>query len=276
VTLAAVHAGKHVLVEKPAARTPQELQLVLPMAERQSVCVWVGFNHRYHPAVQKARKIFDSGELGPALFVRGRYGHGGRVGYETEWRANPEISGGGELIDQGVHLIDLASWFLGKCKYVSGYVHTYFWNMRVDDNAFLLLRTKTGQVAWLHASCTEWKNLFSFEVFGTRGKLQVDGLGGSYGLERLTHHKVAPQMGIPESTIFEFPGEDVSWRDEFEAFAETIESGKAMTASLCDALATLEVVQAVYQESSARSPNFALQTSGVQSKTVLPHLEGQP
>ena len=100
------------------------------------------------------------------MFIRARYGHGGRVGYDKEWRAQPELSGGGEFIDQGVHLIDLARWFLGDFNEMQGFAHTYFWNMPVDDNGFLLLKTPKKQVAFLHASCTEWKNLFSFEIYG--------------------------------------------------------------------------------------------------------------
>src|SRR6185295_2401631 len=159
----------------------------------------VGFNHRFHPALQKAREIVDTGALGPLMFIRGRYGHGGRTGYDREWRADPAISGGGELIDQGVHLIDLARWFLGEFPVVEGHAGTYFWDMAVDDNAFLSLRTKANQTAWLQASCTEWKNMFSFEIYGRDGKLQVDGLGGSYGVERLSYYKMLPKMGPPET-----------------------------------------------------------------------------
>lgn len=246
VTLAAVQAGKHVLVEKPAARHPEELEPVLAEAERRGCCVQVGFNHRYHPALQKAREIVDSGAVGPLLFVRGRYGHGGRLGYEREWRADPRIAGGGELLDQGVHLIDLARWFLGDFVHVGGSVHTYFWDMPVEDNGFLLLRTAQDQVAWLHASCTEWKNLFSFEIYGRDAKLHVDGLGGSYGVERLAYYRMLPQMGPPETTIWEYPGEDVSWRHEFQVFARAIQEHRAPDVGLRDALAALEVVHKVY------------------------------
>src|ERR1019366_3344733 len=134
----------------------------------------------------KAREILDSGVGGPVMFVRARYGHGGRVGYEKEWRADPAISGGGELIDQGVHLIDLARWYLGEeFTRVHGEVATLFWKMAVDDNAFMTLGTASGQIAQLHASCTEWKNLFSFEIYARSAKLHIEGLGGSYGTERL-------------------------------------------------------------------------------------------
>ena len=131
----------------------------------------VGFNHRYHPALRKARELVDAGALGPLMFVRGRYGHGGAARLRAEWRADPARSGGGELIDQGVHLIDLARWFLGDFAAVDGRRRArYFWDMPVDDNAFLLLRTAAGQVAFLHVSCTEWKNLFSLEIYGRDGQ----------------------------------------------------------------------------------------------------------
>src|SRR6185312_5816860 len=188
IAKAAAEAGKHVLVEKPAARNAAELRQLQAAAARAGVRVRLGYNHRYHPALQKARELFESGVLGPLLFLRARYGHGGRKGYDREWRADPKQSGGGELIDQGVHLIDLAGWFLGEFSTVEGHATTSFWDMPVDDNAFLSLRTPAGQTAWLHASCTEWKNLFSLEIYGRDAKLAIDGLGGSYGQERLVYY----------------------------------------------------------------------------------------
>ena len=190
IALAAIRAGKHVLIEKPAALNSAELDPLMAEVAVRKVCVRVGYNHRYHPAFQKARELFESGALGPLMFIRARYGHGGRTGYDREWRADPKLSGGGELIDQGVHLIDLARWFLGDFTTVDGHAATFFWEMPVDDNAFLSLRTATGQTAWLHASCTEWKNLFSLEIYGRDGKLQMDGLGRSYGVEKLTYYKM--------------------------------------------------------------------------------------
>jgi predicted dehydrogenase len=250
VTLAAVRHGKHVLVEKPAARSPADLAPLLPAAREAGAIVKVGFNHRFHPAFLKAREVFDSGALGPLLYVRGRYGHGGRLGYDREWRADPAVAGGGELLDQGVHLIDLARWFAGDFAEVEGHIGTYFWNMPVEDNGFLLLKTARGQVAWLHASCTEWKNLFCFEVFGRDGKLQVDGLGGSYGVERLALYRMLPQMGPPETTIWEYPGEDRSWHLEYAHFLECIAQRRQPAGGLQDALAALQVVQRVYDQAA--------------------------
>lgn len=248
IVRAAINAGKHVLVEKPAARHVDELRDLPQLALQHRVAVRVGLNHRYHRAFQQARRLVEAGELGPLLFLRARYGHGGRPGYESEWRAQPRCSGGGELIDQGVHLIDLARWFLGEFVDVEGFVHTYFWDMPVEDNAFLLLKTASRQVAFLHASCTEWKNTFSWELYGRGGKLQVDGLGGSYGVERLTWYKLLPELGPPQTTIWEYPMADDSWTTEMAEFLEDIRSARPPAAGLTDAIAALEVVARIYAQ----------------------------
>ncbi len=245
---AAALAGKHVLVEKPGALNAAELRAVQAAAATTGVQVRIGYNHRFHPALLKARELADAGVLGPMMFLRGRYGHGGRTGYDREWRANPALSGGGELIDQGVHLIDLAGWFLGDFATIEGHATTYFWDMPVDDNAFLSLRTTAGQTAWLHVSCTEWKNMFSLELYGRDAKISIDGLGGSYGPEKCTYYKMLPQMGPPETTVFEFPAGDNSWKLELAAFESDIRAG-VPTRQLPDAIRTLEIVEHVYRSS---------------------------
>jgi predicted dehydrogenase len=257
ITLAAVKAGKNVLVEKPAARSAEELRPVADAARSAGVAVRVGFNHRFHPALLKARQLVDAGAVGPLMFVRGRYGHGGRVGYDREWRANPALAGGGELLDQGVHLIDLTRWFLGDVTDVSGIAGTFFWDMPVEDNGFVCTKHAGGQVGWLHASCSEWKNLFCLEIYGRTGKLQIDGLGGSYGVERLAYYRMLPQMGPPETTIWEYPGEDTSWAAEFRDFERATAGAGVLGATLEDAVAALEVVGAVY----VRSGNVTLRAA---------------
>ena len=255
ISLAAVRAGKHVLVEKPGALTSGQLRDVQAAAAQTGARVRVGYNHRFHPGLQKARELVDAGAVGPLMFLRGRYGHGGRKGYDREWRADPKLSGGGELIDQGVHLIDLAGWFLGKFDRVDGHCATFFWDMAVDDNAFVSLRTAAGQTAWLHVSCTEWKNLFSFEIYGRDGKIAIDGLGGSYGPERLTYYRMLPQMGPPETTVWEYPANpspsgrpgDESWVRELGAFLEDIRLDREPAPGLREGIRTLEIVEQVYR-----------------------------
>jgi predicted dehydrogenase len=236
-----------VLAEKPAGRTSAEVEAVAAAAAKHERIVKTGFNHRFHPAFQTARDVADSGVLGPLMFIRARYGHGGRVGYEKEWRAQPDISGGGELIDQGSHLIDLSRWFLGDLTVDYAAVPTLFWDMKADDNCFMALRNAEGRLAWLHASWTEWKNTFSFEIFGRDGKLVIDGLGGSYGLERLTHYRMLPELGPPETETFEYPGEDVSWRAEFEDFAAAIRDGRRPCGDIADAAASMAIVDDIYR-----------------------------
>ena len=247
LTNLAILNNKHVLVEKPAARNSQEILTTLKNLKSSKSIVHVGFNHRYHRAFQKAKEIIQSQELGELMFIRGRYGHGARPGYESEWRANFELSGGGELIDQGPHLIDLAQWLFEKKLYFkSGKVCTYFWDMKVDDNAFLILETENNQTAFFHVSCTEWKNTFSFEIYGKNGKLEISGLGGSYGVEKLKHYNMLPEMGPPETHIYEFPMADNSWQTEMNDFISEIEGKKDRNCGLQNAFDVLQIIDKAY------------------------------
>ena len=242
-----IRAERHVLVEKPAGRNPQEARTIAEAAANANVIVKVGFNHRFHPALARAKAMVDDGTIGPLLFLRGRYGHGGRVGYEKEWRFNREISGGGELIDQGSHLIDLARWFMGDLRLAFGVAPTYFWPGSVDDNCFLALQDRDDRIAWLHASWTEWKNLFVFEIMGRDGKLTIEGLGGSYGPERLIFHRMLPEMGPPLTEAWDFPAPDVSFAQEISNFVAAIEGRAKPIGGIEDAIANLDIVQAVYE-----------------------------
>ncbi|MBT4006522.1 MAG: Gfo/Idh/MocA family oxidoreductase [Rhodospirillales bacterium] len=247
IALEAVKTGLHVLVEKPAGRNSAEVAAVMEAAQTAGRIVQVGFNHRFHPALLKAKELVDSGEVGPLMSIRARYGHGGRLGMEKEWRCQPEISGGGELVDQAPHLIDLSRWFLGDLALDYGHAPTLFWEMPADDNCFLALKSPAGQMAWLHASWTEWKNIFSFEIFGRVGKLHIEGLGGSYGTERLTLYKMLPEMGPPETTILEYPFPDTSWEREFADFSNAI-SGKvgSVGGTISDSYEVLKIVDRIY------------------------------
>jgi predicted dehydrogenase len=271
VTLAALRHGKHVFVEKPMARTPVEAETVCrtlhgKVGDRRHapggdpLVVKVGFNHRFHPAIHKAHSLVTGGGIGELYFIRCRYGHGGRPGYASEWRANAEISGGGELLDQGIHAIDLFRWFLGDFHEGFGFTPTYFWRSGgietpqptdVEDNAFGLFRTSTGQIATLHASWTQWKNLFSFEVFGREGYLIVDGLGRSYGPERLTWGRRRSVSGSPKEEYFDFPESGISWQAEWEEFLTAIREGRRALGDDVDAWQAIKLAHAVYVSSKS-------------------------
>lgn len=251
VVMESLRAGKHALVEKPGGRNPAEVLRWLRLAGETGLVCRVGFNHRFHPGIQKAKAILDAGGIGELMFFRARYGHGGRIGYDREWRAEPQRSGGGELLDQGVHLIDLCRWMGGELELEVGRTFTYFWDMPVEDNAFLLLKSPSSPVrAWLHASCTEWKNTFELEIFGKKGKLQAIGLGRSYGAEELRHYKVKPEMGVPLLETFQFPEADHSWEEETQDFIRAIQGEEGHSiARPEDALRAVEIVYEAYRQS---------------------------
>jgi predicted dehydrogenase len=244
--LMALEAGRHVLVEKPGADRLEPLLEVRAAAERAGRTVRVGFNHRFHPAIGRARELAAIGGYGPVLGVRARYGHGGRLGYEKEWRADRSISGGGELIDQGMHLIDLTRCFLGDVTLAFAELRTDFWPMEVEDNAYLALRGEGCGFAWLHASWTEWKNLFSLEIALETAKLEITGLGGSYGTERLTVYEMSEAMGPPASTTEEWTDADGSWRAELEDVVAGIDGRPTSGATLDDCIAAFRVVEEAY------------------------------
>jgi predicted dehydrogenase len=242
----AVRAGLHVLVEKPGGHHLSEVEALAEEARRLNRVVRVGFNHRFHPALRKAHEIVAGGALGPVLHVRGRYGHGGRLGYEREWRADPVQSGGGELLDQGVHLIDLTRFLVGPVELAFCELRTEFWHMPVEDNAYLALRSSSGAFAWLHASWTEWRNLFSLEIAMRTGKVEIQGLGGSYGVERLTLHEMLPDMGPPVTSAWEWPRGDASWADEVDDVLAAIDGRAAVGASLDDCIDAFRVIDEAY------------------------------
>jgi predicted dehydrogenase len=249
LAIQALNKGKNVFIEKPGAINQSVLREVQAVALERGLHVYVGYNHRYHRAIRKAIFMANSGDVGKILFLRARYGHGGRIGYDKEWRADKTKSGGGELIDQGTHLLDLCKAFLGDLKLEYGATPTYFWKMPVEDNAFVVVKNSSGAIGFLHASCTEWKNLFSLEVYGEFGKLEINGLGGSYGTEKLTFFKMLPEMGPPETTTWDFPMQDDSWEMEVKGFIEDIENGTAIMNNLDSAIEVLDLVNQIYMGS---------------------------
>jgi predicted dehydrogenase len=246
IAIDAMNNGKHCLIEKPGARTIDEYERMMNIAKTNGVTVKIGYNHRFHPSFLKAKEIVDSGEIGEVMYVRGRYGHGGRLGYEKEWRADPQKSGGGEMLDQGTHLIDLARWFCGNFTDVQGHIGTFFWDMPVEDNGFAILKNDSGKVAFLTASCTQWKNLFSFEIHCKTGLLLINGLGKSYGKETLTFWKMKPEMGIPDKQEWSWD-EDDSWKKEYQEFSTAIKEKREVMSSIEDAYGNFKVVSELYK-----------------------------
>jgi predicted dehydrogenase len=255
VTHKALMAGKHVLCEKPFGRNADEVCSSVAQAETRRLCLKVGYNHRYHPAIAKAHALLTEGVIGDVQFIRCLYGHGGRPGYEQEWRTDTTLSGGGQLLDQGVHALDLFRWFLGEFREAKAYVATSYWPIApAEDNVFALLRTDSGRVASLHASWTNWKNVFSFEVFGEKGFLSVSGLGGNYGPERLcvgVRHAVGAK---PEESWFDYEGPDRSLEEEWKDFLDCIVTGRQPPSSGEESLRTLQLAETIYKAAKSTVP----------------------
>lgn len=251
MSIAALSSGKHVLCEKPLARNPEEAKQIVDAAIKNNVKLKCGFTLRHHQGIRQAREWFDKGSVGELIFLRCRYGMCGRPGYDEEWRAKIELSGGGELIDQGIHVLDLFRWFAGDFTQAVAFTSTAFWEIApIEDNAFALLRTSKGQIASLHVSWTQWKNLFSFEIFGKDGYITVEGLGGSYGLEKSTFGKRSFKEPFREDTI-EFRGEDTSWREEWKEFVTAIKENREPLGNGLDGLESQKLAYHLYE--SARN-----------------------
>lgn len=254
VAEAALDAGAHVLVEKPGALGTEQIDRLAASEARAGLRVKVGFNHRFYAGIARAAAEVHSGRYGELMHLRARYGHGGRPRYEREWRARPERSGGGELVDQGMHLLDLVHWIAGPLPLHASLLSTQFWDMPVEDNAALILgdpRARTGPWAMLHVSWTEWKNLFSLELYCRTAKLSIDGLVRSYGPQQLRIYRMGPEQGPPEVEEINYPDEDRSWQAEWVHFAEAIRAGdgRPLLGDLAAAHYAWEQVEAAYAES---------------------------
>jgi predicted dehydrogenase len=273
IAIAALERGKHVLIEKPMGRTIDEARRIAAAAASAGRVLKVGFNHRYHPAIAAAARLVAGGELGAVLSIRARYGHGSRPGCEREWRADPAIAGGGELLDQGVHIADLLHWFAGMPDEAFCMLQTAYWPIDpLEDNAFGLFRWESGRVAQLHVSMTQWQNLFSFEVFCERGSATIEGLGGSYGTERLLVAERRPEGGAPSVREQSFGSADVSWHLEWADFMRTIAgaaeassgaagaeaaghaTGPAAGGDAAAGLAAMRMIDALYRSAAAHAP----------------------
>jgi predicted dehydrogenase len=260
----ALAAGAHVLVEKPGGLGVEQIDRLIRASTEADRLVKVGFNHRFHPALAQLAAEVHSGAHGELMHVRARYGHGGRIGYDREWRAQPERSGGGELIDQGMHLLDLVHWLAGSLPLHSALLRTHFWDTSVEDNAALILGERddrTAPWAMLHVTWTEWKNMFSLEAYCRTAKLEVEGLVRSYGTQRLRIYRMGPELGPPELEERTFGEEDLSWAAEWEHFATAIHSGGPLLGDLQDARYAWSRVQDAY----AAAPGYNAAVRGVVS-----------
>jgi len=250
MSLAAMEAGKDVLCEKPLSRIEEEARAMVETAKRTRRILKCGFNHRFHPAVLEAHRLFDAGEIGKPVFGRARYGIAGRDGIEKEWRSDPKIVSGGQLMEQGIHLVDLFRWFLGDMSCVTGMTAANHWPMPppLEDNGFVVMQNQSGIICSIHSSLTQWINLFEFEVYGSHGSLTIRGLGSSYGVEKLVISQHDPKGPFTSKTI-EYRGTDPSWKSEWLEFTRAIVKRNQPSGNGEDGLKAMQIVNAAYAAS---------------------------
>lgn len=241
---------KHVFIEKPGTINKLELNKIKLISKKYNLKVKIGFNHRYHPSIILSKKIIEKNTYGKILFLKASYGHGGRKNYDKEWRFDIKKSGGGELIDQGSHLIDLAVYFLGDLKVDYAFLKDYFWKKNIDDNIFVSLVSKNKQLAWLNASWTEWKNSFNFEIICEFGKLKISGLGKSYGIETLYLYKMNKNLKPPKEKIYKFKKIDDSWNKEVKDFLNSIKYNKKINGSIEELFIVSKIILEAYKKNN--------------------------
>lgn len=257
IVVAALRAGKHVFCEKPPGRTVQDVEEIRAAEKESRGCVLkFGFNHRYHGAVMEAKRLVESGDFGKILWIRGVYGKSGGLNFTKEWRSNRDFSGGGILIDQGIHMLDLFRYFLGDFSEIKSFVNTSYWDIDVEDNAFALMRNRENQVAFIHSSSTQWKHTFTMEIGLEDGYIVISGILSStrtYGQgERLIVAKKqfedeAQAIGNPRETTTLFD-RDNSWAWEIDEFAHCIgEKSPVIHGNSRDALEVMRLLYAIYE-----------------------------
>lgn len=254
-TARALSKGLHVFCEKPPAVTYEELLVVKAARQTDQQVLKYGFNHRYHYSVMKAKEILSSPDIGNVVVVRGVYGKAGSIDFSENWRNYKKYSGGGILIDQGIHLIDLIIYLLGAPPKVhSSLVTTAFWDIECEDNAMMLMQGAKGELVSLHSSATQWRHKFNLEIICERGYLVLDGILSqtlSYAPEKLIigyreHEDIYTGMGKPRETIYEF-GKDDSWAMEVEEFFGAIRSDKPIKQGTFEqAEAVMKILSDVY------------------------------
>lgn len=257
-TIKAFGVGAHVFCEKPPARNTEELSLVIEAEKKYGKVLKYGFNHRYHYSVMEAKKIIETGEMGKLLWMRGVYGKAGSIDYDKNWRNYRNLSGGGILIDQGIHMLDLMMYFSSSTfSKINSFVTNAFWDIEAEDNAFAIMQNENKVTAMLHSSATQWHHKFLLELCFEEGYINLDGiLSGtrSYAPERLIVGKrefedITFAMGKPKENTIWFENDD-SWILEVEEFFDAIFNGKKIqNGTSQDAYNALKLVEDIYESS---------------------------
>ena len=266
VTIAGLDKGLHVFCEKPPAKDLQGLINVIRCEKKHPRQVLMyGFNHRYHYSVKDALKVIKSGKLGKVISLRGVYGKSKIIRFDTDWRTKRALSGGGILLDQGIHMVDMMRLFAAEeFPEIRSFVTNSYWKHDVEDNAYAIMQTKSGVVAMLHSSATQWRHKFNLDIILTKGAILLSGIltsTRSYGAETITIvHSDENSNGDPKEEMTRY-NEDVSWKEETFQFADVVLKKTAMVhGSSLEALKTMNTVYNIYAADSAWCKKYRIKT----------------
>ena len=266
IVVEALSRGLHVFSEKPPGRNLDEVfEIKTEYEKKENLVLKFGFNHRYHASVLQAYDIYKSGRLGELMWARGLYGKSGGEDFEEEWRSDKEIAGGGILLDQGIHMIDLLNLFFDGFNEVKSFVTNTFWDIPVEDNAFSILKNNDNQYALFHSSSTQWNHLFRLELFFEDGYLIIPGFltgSRSYSPEKLIMaRRNFEDEGEPveEEIYFE---EDNSWELEMNEFTNAINKGESIEyGNIYDAVQAMDLIEEIYSSDEKWQENENLKLS---------------
>jgi len=254
MTISGLKSGKHVFCEKPPAFSSKDVMEIREIEASSGKQLMYGFNHRHHASIKNMKNLISSGEYGEVLWMRGRYGKSVDKNFFETWRAKKELAGGGILLDQGIHMVDLFLFLGGKFDQVSSFVSNCYWKGEIEDNVFAIMKnTQTGLVASLHSTMTQWRHLFSLEVFLSKGYMVLNGLRTSsktYGDESLSiakNRSTAPAATWEDEERITYH-EDKSWRSEVDHFLDAIEQNREIkVGNSIDALNVMQTIESIYK-----------------------------
>lgn len=253
VTIAGLNAGLHVFCEKPPGRNVEDIKEVIQIENQNpSLKLMYGFNHRYHESVQNALKLVQEGKFGKVINLRALYGKAKLITFnQPDWRTKREIAGGGVLLDQGIHMVDLMRLFGGDFIEVHSFISNRHWGYDVEDNAYALMKTSEGVIGMLNSSATQWRHRFNLDINLEYGSIILGGIitgTKSYGAETLTVIEADPDNdnGDPKERIIRY-NRDPSWDEEIKVFVNAIlNNSKIKGGSSKDALKTMQLVYKIY------------------------------
>lgn len=264
-TIAGLERGIHVFCEKPPGKTVQDIRKVIAAEKkRPHLKLKYGFNHRYHESVKEAKKVIESGQYGEIINLRGIYGKSSIIPFDKGWRSERQYAGGGILLDQGIHMLDMIHYFAGEFEEIKSFVSNSYWRHDVEDNVYTIMRNRDGCVAMLHSTATQWQHKFRLEITLREALLELSGiLSGtkSYGEERL---RIIPKKeGSSVGSLLEVTNsylDDNSWQCEIDEFADIIINDKmVMNGNSSDALKVMELVYRIYCADSRWQKAFNIQ-----------------